>query len=111
MQADVAGISIDVGAIVWVFDIWASRPVYHRADFKGPIGAMYLVTACGVPCDAERRREGSSAIALPPKHATRLGRPCATCWPELRANVSLFTRRAGPGTTRPVQEAIENGDD
>lgn len=110
MKISVAARELDVGGIVFVFDVWASRPIFHRADFSGEIGAMYLVTACGIPCDGDRRDGRSSAIALPPRHAARIGRPCATCWPELRMQTSLFARRPA-GETRHDQEALTDADD
>lgn len=101
------GFEIELGGIVWIFDIWAARPVFHRADFTGELGAMWLKTGCGEPVESERRRgTAGTAVALPPKHAVRIGRPCATCWPQLRAQPSLFTR---PRSTRDTttQEPLQ----
>lgn len=111
MRVSVAGISLDVGSVVWIFDLWASTPVYHRADlvrFRNGEGSM-IVTGCGIPTNGDDRDPHGglrSADGLPPKHATKFARPCATCWPELRAQTSLFTRRPGPHTARPRQEEL-----
>jgi hypothetical protein len=109
MRVSVAGISLDVGDVVWIFDLWAATPVYHRAElvpFPNGEGSR-LVTGCGIPT---RGRDLMGRLrdpdAVPPKHATKFARPCCTCWPELRAQPSLFTRRSRPGTTRPRQEEL-----
>lgn len=111
MRVSVAGISLDVGSTVWIFDLWAATPVYHRADlvrFPNGEGSM-IVTGCGIPTNGDDREPGGSlrsADGLPPKHATKFARPCSTCWPELRAQKALFTRRSRPRETRPRQEEL-----
>jgi hypothetical protein len=114
VRVSVAGISIDAGDVVWIFDWWARTPIYHRAVFEAwlddELGMQTrLVTGCGL---RTHDREGGlrSADGLPPKHAVKFARPCATCWPELRAQTSLFSRRPGPGATRHEQEALIHGD-
>lgn len=103
MKLHVAGIELDLPDVVWIFDEWATTPVFHRADFTGELGR--LVTACGIPT-TDRPGGYRSADGLPPKHATKFARPCAHCWPQLRSQPSLFTRRPGPGATRHEQEAM-----
>lgn len=91
MRVSVAGISIDVPRVAFIFDLWRATPVFHRWGKPDH-------TACGIDLDP--------ATAIPPRLAAKIGRPCATCWPELRAQPSLFTRRSRPGATRPRQEEL-----
>lgn len=78
MKATYAGITVDLGELVYVIDTGPARPVFHRNDG----GA----TACGTLA--------SVRIGLPARHVRRFARPCRRCWPELnRATLELL---AGP---------------
>lgn len=100
MIAEYAGMEIDVGHTLWLFDTWRTTPIFHRVKFAGERGARYLVTRCGTPVNSDERGGLASATVLPAKHGVKIGRPCLTCWPELRRQTSIFaTRRPGPRET------------
>lgn len=104
-----AGVELDLGHTVWLFDTNHAAPVFHAAEGRpawlGPRdGGTILVTRCGRATDHDYRRGYADALHLPPKHAVKFGRPCAVCWPQLRGRPALFTRRPAPGTAK--QEAL-----
>lgn len=114
MKAEFAGAELDLGAIVWIIEAECARPVYHAHKMVGEPGHRHLVTRCGIAVEAEHRNAGyRSAMPLPPKHAVRFGRPCATCWPELRRQRELWaTRPTVRVTAAPVLSLLEGkGDD
>jgi hypothetical protein len=103
MKTTVAGLTIETGPVVFVTDIWASRPIYHRR--AEPFDVARDRTACGVGLYAFA--DGYARTALPPKHAVRIGRPCVKCWPELQRQGALFEgqRRHAP-RPRATQEEL-----
>ena len=104
MRIRVAGISLDLDGSAWFANFVRAVPVYHA--WSPPRGSGVVAkTRCGLALwNADENR--LTMTGLPPRLAIKIGRPCATCWPELRAQPSLFTRRPGPGATRHEQEAL-----
>ena len=101
MRATYAGVSVDLGEVAWLFDVWASRPVFHASVWRSDLepdedGATAAIfTRCGIATRSSRRGGTlGSATALPPKHARRFARPCLHCWPELRSG--QLELKAGP---------------
>jgi hypothetical protein len=67
----------------WIFGYAeAATPVFHRNHGHGS-----GTTACGLQLS-----NVLGVVGLPLKHAMRIGRPCAACWPQLRAQPALFQR-------------------
>lgn len=111
MNTTYAGLDLDLGHTVWIFDTDAETPIFHSADSRVAIGGrhdggMILVTACGLPVNSEDRGGYRSAVHLPPKHAVRFARPCATCWAELRAQRSLWQKRRTDRRDAPTQDPL-----
>lgn len=98
MKHRIAGRELELPGVVWIFDTDAATPTFHarrHALFSADAGLAGIVptTRCGIAIHAEDRNGLRGAIHLPPKHAVRFARPCATCWPDLRNQPALFTRR------------------
>lgn len=109
MKHDYGASTIEIPATVAILDGDAAQPIYHRSEPAGREGCSWFArrTSCGriifaQQDDLEPEHHG---FEIPARHAVRFGRPCLTCWPELRRQQSLFARphRA----TRAEQEALE----
>lgn len=111
MRRDYGGVGVDLDDTVWIFDVYAAEPIFHHAELDEPRDGRRVVrTRCGEPVHSEDRRDPAmmgSAHWLPPRHAVRFARPCLTCWPQLRAQPTLFARRRRQRSFAHVeQEAI-----
>lgn len=55
------------------------------------------------------RRTACGRVSIPTRHALKFARPCATCWPEIRAQLALFGGRRRERireTQKTIQEAL-----
>jgi hypothetical protein len=101
MRRTYGNVTLDLPAQVTILDPEASPPIFHRVATTG----HWLTTGCGEwlwRSDTETARHRSD---LPTRHAVKFARPCATCWPELRAQPSLF-KKAPRRRLEHRQEAI-----
>ena len=96
MKHEYAGTTIELGAYVAIFDGDAAVPIFHASREPAQEGCSWFIrrARCGVAIFAQRDDEPYErhAIEIPARHAVRFGRPCLTCWPELRRQRSLFER-------------------
>jgi hypothetical protein len=88
MRRSYGTVTVDLPRVVTFLDPFGSPPIFHRISTAG----HWLTTGCGEwlwRSDTEQTRQRSD---LPVRHAVKFGRPCSTCWPELRAQPALFQR-------------------
>lgn len=119
MKAEIGPLELDLPAQVTFFDFEHGVPVYHApaVDFEthkndqGETTYWRVKTRCGETTYGETTTdrgvdtEGPRGTTLPARHALKIGRPCATCWPALRGRPSLFPTRR-PGLEPTVQETL-----
>lgn len=101
MKHQYAGIEIDLGYSVEIIDIDAAVPIFHRSHgWIDRDKGWRTKTKCGLTMYEETPLENGNYYAtnhvrasLHPRHAVKFARPCTKCWPELRAQRSLFQEK------------------
>lgn len=112
MKIAVGPYTITVDGSAWFKTFRDSTPIYHA--WSPPKGGPAARTRCGMPL-ADVEGEGAARTwrltmtVIPPRLATRIGRPCTRCWPELRNQESLFKRARAP-RDESTQEVLQDGD-
>lgn len=99
-------VEVDLGYDVVILNFDHGPPVFHapadefdiERDEEGDVVYWRTKTRCGetLYSEANERESERRGTSLPARYAVKFGRPCATCWPRLRAQPSLFQRTRLP---------------
>lgn len=90
MRREYGGVEIELTPAAWItWEGWRSAvPIFHA--WAPPEGEKSR-SRCGLDLNV--------CTYIPARFAVVIGRPCRTCWPELRPQLRLFER---PRRPRPL---------